>query len=183
MTTPAEKATTEAPVDLRALIRAKATRASESVTIFLDQAAATEVRDFEKELRALAATDPAQITAKQGKDIARKIEAARARMADSAMMFKFRALNRQQAVEVYEAIDGIQDEDEIMLRTHAAMCVEPEGVTWEILRVLRDGDDESEGIGGALYAETIGNAADKAGVGELSVPFSLSASSILSIKK
>jgi hypothetical protein len=176
VTTPAEKATTAAPVDLRALIKAKATRASESVTIFLDQAAAAEVRELERDLQALAAAEPEQITQKRGKDIAKAIEAARARMAESAVKFRFRALTRQQAIEIEESMEG-DEYDERALRTVAAMCVEPEGVTWETLRDLRDG------IGGALYAQTIEKAADKAGVGELTVPFSLSASSILNTRK
>lgn len=184
MTTPTEKATAEAPVDLRALIKAKATRASESVTIFLDQAAAAEVRDLERDLQALAAEKPLQISQKPGKDIARKIEAARARMAESAVTFRFRALDRPQAAEVHEVMDGRDDIDEYTLRVHAAMCVAPEGVTWEVLKELRDGiPGESEGIGAALYSQTIEAAADRAGVGELTVPFSLSASSILSTKK
>ncbi len=169
-----------APVDLRALIRAKATRATETVTIFLDQEAAFEVRDLERDLQALAASDPKQITLKRGKDIAKAIEAARTRMAESAVRFKFRALTRQQSLECMEAMDGRDDDeamDEYGLRITAAMCVEPEGVTWETLAELRDS------IGGALYARTIDAATQKAGVGELTVPFSLSASSILSTKK
>jgi hypothetical protein len=172
-----DKTGAAAKVDLRALIKAKATRASESVTVFLDQAAATEVRDLEKELRALAASDPKQVTLKRGKDIAKAIEAARERMAESAVTFRFRALTRQQALDVVEEMGDSEDQDEYSQRNIAAMCVEPAGVTYETLNELRDG------IGGALYVQTIVAAADRAGVGELSVPFSLSASSILSIKK
>ena len=165
------------PVDLRALIKAKATRASESVTIFLDQAAAAEVRDLERDLQALAASDPQQVSQKPGKDLAKAIEAARERMAESAVKFRFRALTRQQALDVVEAMGDSEDQDEYSQRNIAAMCVEPEGVTYETLNELRDA------IGGAVYALTIVAAADRAAGGELSVPFSLSASSILNTKK
>ena len=181
-----DKTGAAAKVSLRDMLRSKsASRATESVTIYLDQAAAADIRTAERDLRDLADSEPLEVNGAKGKALARKVEAARKRMAESAVTFTLRALGQPEMAEVFTAMEGREDLDELNLRTYAAMCSQPEGTTWEDLRDLRDGNaaDGVDGVGAVVIAETIAAAADRVAGGELTVPFSLSASQILKTRR
>lgn len=174
---------------LRQVLESRAvTRPTETTIVYLDQAAAAEVRKCERDIAQLVKDSPAEYGKDEHRRLAEQIKAARERMHASGVTFRFQAIDKPTRQTILAELDGRSDadeaalEDERELRTYAAMCVEPVGVTWEDLRLLRDGDGENvEGIGLVIFEATVAAACDRA-VGELTVPFSLPALSILSTK-
>lgn len=169
--------------DLRSLL-AQASRPSSKVTVPLKQGLRERIEKAEAELNDLAIDDtPARMSAKSPlKAKAEEIEALRAEMAESALTFHFEALTADDREDIRLAMNGRDNPDEVNLRALAAMCVKvvgsdgtefPDRMTWEDFNALRDS------IGASVFDNTIDAAANRAGGGDWSVPFSPAASHIL----
>ena len=106
-----------------------------------------------------------------------ELAAKEAEFAASAVRFVLRAPSRPELAAIDDAMGDRDDVDERGLRRLAAIIVEPEGTTWEILRELRDGGPDFEGIGSVAFAHFIEEPAGDMWAGDLTVPFSPGASS------
>ncbi|NUO36199.1 MAG: hypothetical protein HOQ27_14215 [Dermatophilaceae bacterium] len=169
--------------DLASLL-AEASRPSAKVTVPLKQGLRERIEKAEADLEQIA-TDahPSRMGAKSPlKAKAEEIEALRAEMAASALTFHFEALTAQERVDIRHAMQGRDNPDEMNLRAIATMCrrVEtadgaefPDRMKWEDFDALRDR------IGAQTFDLTIDAAAERAGGGDWSVPFSPTASHIL----
>ncbi|NUO35443.1 MAG: hypothetical protein HOQ27_10330 [Dermatophilaceae bacterium] len=107
--------------------------------------------------------------------MAREVEALRAEMAESRIVFKFRALDPGEFEAIKTSL-GEKAEDDAALgyAMFAAQCIEPAG--------LSGGDfaELAEHLGEGYFGQTIIRTATAANAGEsVSVPFSLNASEVL----
>lgn len=164
--------------DLRALLRRKSpTRARRTIEVPLDRALGAEL----VALRECAAEASLIIDERMGGGGATAVHdelaAKEAAFAESAVRFVLRAPSRPELAAVDDAMGDRDDPDERGLRRLAAIIVEPEGTTWEILRELRDGGPDFEGIGSVAFAHFIEEPAGDMWAGDLTVPFSPGASS------
>lgn len=165
----------DAPVaDLKTLLAEHASPPTASVVVPLNQAIRAEVERLEAELAAIPddakprrAALPHPAVAK-----AREIEAAREKMRKSEVTFTFKALTHAQREQIRIDMQGRDQPDETNLRVLAAMCVSP-SCTWEDFRDLRDS------VGVVIFEAIDATATRAAGV-DWSVPFSATASLILS---
>jgi hypothetical protein len=112
--------------------------------------------------------------------LAEELEAARAQMFDSMVTFRFRGLRPGEYEKIRAEVgEDVPDED-YQYHLYAAVCVKPEGLTWEDFKAMHVGDDEAgiEGLG-AYFLHTIGRKATQAieGTG-VDVPFSSASSSL-----
>ena len=161
--------------DLKTLLAERASTPPASITVPLDQALRAEIDTLEAEMAAMPedakprrAALPSPLTEK-----AREIEATRSRMRDSDVTFTFRALTHEQRERIRIDMQGRDNPDELNLRALAAMCVEPSDASWEDFQDLRDK------LGVAIF-DAIDATATRAAGADWSVPFSRSASVILS---
>lgn len=164
--------------DLRALLRRKSpTRARRTIEVPLDRALGAEL----VALRERAAEASLIVDERMGGGDATAVQdelaAKEAAFAESAVRFVLRAPSRPELAAVDDAMGDRDDTDERGLRRLAAIIVEPEGTTWEILRELRDGGPDFEGIGSVAFAHFIEEPAGDMWAGDLTVPFSPGASS------
>lgn len=164
--------------DLRALLRRKSpTRARRTIEVPLDRALGAEL----VALRERAAEASLIVDERMGGGGATAVQdelaAKEAAFAESAVRFVLRAPSRPELAAVDDAMGDRDDTDERGLRRLAAIIIEPEGTTWEILRELRDGGPDFEGIGSVAFAHFIEEPAGDMWAGDLTVPFSPGASS------
>lgn len=164
--------------DLRALLRRKSpTRARRTIEVPLDRALGAEL----VALRERAAEASLIVDERMGGGGATAVQdelaAKEAAFAESAVRFVLRAPSRPELAAVDDAMGDRDDADERGLRRLAAIIVEPEGTTWEILRELRDGGPDFEGIGSVAFAHFLEEPAGDMWAGDLTVPFSPGASS------
>jgi len=164
--------------DLRALLRRKSpTRARRTIEVPLDRALGAEL----VALRERAAEASLIVDERMGGGGATAVHdelaAKEAAFAESAVRFVLRAPSRPELAAIDDAMGDRDDVDERGLRRLAAIIVEPEGTTWEILRELRDGGPDFEGIGSVAFAHFIEEPAGDMWAGDLTVPFSPGASS------
>lgn len=164
--------------DLRALLRRKSpTRARRTIEVPLDRALGAEL----VALRERAAEASLIVDERMGGGDATAVQdelaAKEAAFAESAVRFVLRAPSRPELAAVDDAMGDRDDADERGLRRLAAIIIEPEGTTWEILRELRDGGPDFEGIGSVAFAHFIEEPAGDMWAGDLTVPFSPGASS------
>lgn len=159
--------------DLRALLRRKSpTRARRTIEVPLDRALGAEL----VALRERAAEASLIVDERMGGGGATAVHdelaAKEAAFAESAVRFVLRAPSRTELAAVDDAMGDRDDADERGLRRLAAIIIEPEGTTWEILRELRDGGPDFEGIGSVAFAHFIEEPAGDMWAGDLTVPFS-----------
>lgn len=164
--------------DLRSLLRRKSpTRARRTIEVPLDRALGAEL----VALRERAAEASPIVDERMGGGGATAVQdelaAKEAAFAESAVRFVLRAPSRPELAAVDDAMGDRDDADERGLRRLAAIIIEPEGTTWEILRELRDGGPDFEGIGSVAFAHFIEEPAGDMWAGDLTVPFSPGASS------
>ena len=173
--------------DLASLL-AEASRPSATVTVPLKQGLREAIEKAEAELEQIAVdAKPARMGAQSPLKVkAEEIEALRAEMAASALTFHFDALTAQERVDIRHAMGGRDNPDEMNLRAIATMCRKvttadgsefPDAMRWEDFDALRDR------IGAQTFDLTIDAAAERAGGGDWSVPFSPTASHILGTVK
>ena len=160
--------------DLRTLL-AEASRPWAEVTVPLNQALRAQIEALEVELSSIAADAPRKrmgaespLTVK-----AREIQTLRDQMKASEVRFRFEAPTYEQREKVRVDMRGRDDADELDLRTIAAVCTHPAGVTLDTLRELR------AKIGVRIFDETVKASADSVWGGDWSIPFSSAASLIL----
>lgn len=173
--------------DLQSML-AEASRASAQVTVPLKQGLREAIEKAEAELEEIAAdAKPTRMGAKSPlAEKAAEVEALRAEMAASALTFHFDAMTAQERVDIRHGMQGRDNPDEFNLRAIAAMCRKvvaadgtefPDRMTWQDFDALRDK------IGAYAFDLTIDAAANRAGGGDWSVPFSPNASHILGTVK
>lgn len=174
--------------DLRSLLR-EASPPHAEVTVPLKQGLAEQIRQAEADLEKIAADAPAKRMGAKSpvKAKAEKIAELQAEMAGSALTFHFSAWTDAEREQIRQDMAGRDDDDELNLRTTAAMCRRvvaadgtefPDRMSWTDFRDLR------ATLGGYVYEATIDAACTRAsGVRGWSVPFSSAASRILGTAK
>jgi hypothetical protein len=112
--------------------------------------------------------------------LAEQIEAARAEMFASMVTFRFRGMRPGEYEKIRAEVGEDVPDADYQYHLYAAVCVQPEGLTWEDFKAMHVGDDEQgiEGLG-AYFLHTIGRKATQAieGTG-VDVPFSSASSSL-----
>lgn len=164
----------EPVADLKTLLAERATPPTAAITIPLDQGLRSEVARLEAELAQIPADAKARRAGSSSPAVAkaREIEKVRARMRESEVTFTFQRLTYEQREQIRVDMQGRDDTDELNLRVLAAMCVSPPS-TWEDFGTLR------ETLGVVIFEAIDATATRAAGV-DWSVPFSPTASLILS---
>ena len=166
--------------DLRELLRRKSpTRARRTIEVPLDRALGAEIVALRERAAEVSLIEDERmggggvtvvntdLAAKEAELAAKEVE-----FAASAVRFVLRAPSRPELAAIDDAMGDRDDADERGLRRLAAIIVEPEGTTWEILRELRDGGPDFEGIGSVAFAHFIEEPAGDMWAGDLTVPFS-----------
>ena len=107
--------------------------------------------------------------------LAQEVEALRAEMAESKVVFKFRGLDPGEFDKIKESLGEDADDDEkVGYAMFAAQCLEPAGMTGE------DFAEMAEHLGEGYFGQTIIRTATAANSGmSVDVPFSLNASEVL----
>lgn len=118
----------------------------------------------------------------QARELAVQREQVAAEMTASAQTFRFRGLRpgEEEAIKA-EHPDLVSSEDwtTIDYKKWAKQCVSPAGLSWEDMRNLHLGDEESEGLGN-YFIQTIVSTAFLANTANgVDVPFSSASSSLI----
>lgn len=164
--------------DLRALLRRKSpTRARRTIEVPLDRALGAEIVALRERAAEVSLIEDERMGGGGASVVNDELAAKEAEFAASAVRFVLRAPSRPELAAIDDAMGDRDDVDERGLRRLAAIIVEPEGTTWEILRELRDGGPDFEGIGSVAFAHFIEEPAGDMWAGDLTVPFSPGASS------
>ncbi len=164
--------------DLRELLRRKSpTRARRTIEVPLDRALGAEIVALRERAAEVSLIEDERMGGGGASVVNDELAAKEAEFAASAVRFVLRAPSRPELAAIDDAMGDRDDVDERGLRRLAAIIVEPEGTTWEILRELRDGGPDFEGIGSVAFAHFIEEPAGDMWAGDLTVPFSPGASS------
>ena len=164
--------------DLRELLRRKSpTRARRTIEVPLDRALGAEIVALRERAAGVSLIEDERMGGGGASVVNDELAAKEAEFAASAVRFVLRAPSRPELAAIDDAMGDRDDVDERGLRRLAAIIVEPEGTTWEILRELRDGGPDFEGIGSVAFAHFIEEPAGDMWAGDLTVPFSPGASS------
>ncbi len=164
--------------DLRELLRRKSpTRARRTIEVPLDRALGAEIVALRERAAEVSLIEDERMGGGGASVVNDELAAKEAEFAASAVRFVLRAPSRPELAAIDDAMGDRDDVDERGLRRLAAIIVEPEGTTLEILRELRDGGPDFEGIGSVAFAHFIEEPAGDMWAGDLTVPFSPGASS------
>lgn len=159
--------------DLRELLRRKSpTRARRTIEVPLDRALGAEIVALRERAAEMSLIEDERMGGGGGSVVNDELAAKEAEFAASAVRFVLRAPSRPELAAIDDAMGDRDDADERGLRRLAAIIVEPEGTTWEILRELRDGGPDFEGIGSVAFAHFLEEPAGDMWAGDLTVPFS-----------